>query len=163
MIIREGRKEDCISIMKMIKELAEYEHMSSSVHIDHTVLERDGFGEEKHFRTFVAENDSNELVGYCLYFYKYSTWQGKFIWMEDFYVKPSFRNKGVGMRLLQALATKAQTENCMRLEFAVLNWNQPSIDFYKRNGAVNLTEKEGWQMFRLTREYIDQLVKRTTK
>src|SRR5690348_6861343 len=100
--IREGIVEDCIAIEDMIKELAVYEKMPTGPQIDYKTLERDGFGDEKLFTTFVAEMmDSRQLVGYALFFNKYSTWNGKCLFMEDIYVKPEFRRLGIGDSLFK--------------------------------------------------------------
>lgn len=157
-IIRDGRKDDCIAIEEMIKELAVYEKMPNGPQIDHKVLERDGFGEERLFRTLVAQMvDDKQVVGYALYFYKYSTWVGKGLWMEDLYVKPQFRKLGIGRALVTGVAKKAAQESCDRLEWNCLDWNRSSIDFYKSLGAQDLTADEGWHTFRLSKQQIKDI------
>ena len=157
-IVRDGRKEDCIAIESMIKELAVYEKMPNGPEIDHKVLEKDGFGEERLFRTLVSQMvDTNQVVGYALYFYKYSTWVGKGLWMEDLYVKPEFRKLGIGKALVAGVAKKAAQESCDRLEWNCLDWNQTSIDFYKGLGAEDLTASEGWHTFRLDKQHIKEI------
>ncbi|XP_054155425.1 thialysine N-epsilon-acetyltransferase-like [Oppia nitens] len=161
--IREGVKDDCAAIEQLIKELAVYERMPDGPKIDRTILERDGFGDGptgRLFRTFVAQLDddnSKQIVGYALYFYKYSTWEGKGIWLEDLYVRPEYRGKSIGLSLFGAVANQAVLEDCCRLEWNCLDWNQSSICFYKKLNGVDLTESEGWHTFRLTPEHFRQL------
>lgn len=119
-------------------------------------LEEDGFGSEKFFSCFVAEwhgnsveGEDSAIVGYALYFFTYSTWEGRCIYMEDIYVKQKFRGSGIGTHLLKAVAQEGIRKRCCRLEFAVLDWNKPSIDFYISKGAINLTASEGWNKFRI--------------
>jgi len=132
--------------------------------IDVNVLEQDGFGSRPFFESFVAvAKESDEVVGYALYFYTYSTWQGKSLYLEDVYVQPLHRRKGVGLSFFQIVSTAAIQENCSRLNFSVLNWNKPSIDFYKSLGAVDLTSEEGWHSFRLNREFIEKLAQLKSK
>ncbi|XP_032784282.1 thialysine N-epsilon-acetyltransferase isoform X3 [Daphnia magna] len=121
-------------------------------------LEQDGFGTRPFFEAFVAvEKESNQIIGFALYFFTYSTWQGKSLYMEDIYVQLQHRRKGVGLSLLRSVSQVALSENCVRLNFSVLNWNSPSIEFYKSLGASDLTEKEGWHCFRMNRAEIEQL------
>ncbi|CAG2110685.1 unnamed protein product [Medioppia subpectinata] len=161
--IRVGVREDCAAIEGMIRELAVYEKMPDGPKIDRRVLETDGFDRsgDPLFRTFVAErtdNESRELIGFALYFYKYSTWEGKGLWMEDLYVKPEHRGSGVGYALLRAVAKQTADEGCARLEWNCLDWNHSSIEFYKKLKAVDLTEADGWHCFRLTAHQCSQLV-----
>nr|CAH0108026.1 unnamed protein product [Daphnia galeata] len=159
--IRKAIKEDCESIHRLIQELADYEKMPNGPQLDVKALEKDGFGIRPFFEAFVAySNELNQIVGFALYFFTYSTWQGKSLYMEDIYVQPQQRRKGVGLSLLRSVSQAALAENCLRLNFSVLNWNLPSIEFYKSLGALNLTEKEGWHCFRMNRCEMEQLAKR---
>ncbi|XP_048731757.1 thialysine N-epsilon-acetyltransferase-like isoform X2 [Ostrea edulis] len=134
--------------------------MEEQVNMKVETLREDGFGEEKYFQCFVAENqenDSSKLIGYVLYYYIYSTWEGKCIYMEDLYVSPAYRGRGIGSRLMGSVCKVAVEKKCARVHFAVLAWNKSSIDYYKRQGAVNLTETEDWHLFRLVGSAIDKM------
>ncbi|XP_014664869.1 PREDICTED: diamine acetyltransferase 2-like [Priapulus caudatus] len=128
------------------------------------VLKNDGFGDEKFFNCIVAESLDNEeqstLVGYCLYFYGYSTFEGKHLYMEDIYVHPGHRGKGCGSRMLQQLAQVAVTTNCCKIQFVVLNWNDQALKFYEKIGAVDLTAAEGWHLCRISRANSEKLAAR---
>jgi len=156
--VRKATKDDCGAIHQLIQELADYEKMPDGPKIDVKTLEQDGFGSRPFFESFVAvDKESNQIIGYALYFYTYSTWEGKSLYLEDVYVQPLHRSKGVGLLFFRVVSQAAVQENCSRLNFSVLNWNKPSIDFYKSLGAVDLTKEEGWHSFRLTREFIEIL------
>ncbi|XP_069687803.1 thialysine N-epsilon-acetyltransferase-like isoform X1 [Periplaneta americana] len=102
------------------------------------------------------ESSANTLLGYALYFYTYSTWKGKALYLEDLYITPSCRGQGLGSALFNRVAKRAFESGCCRLDFAVLNWN-PAQEFYKAKGAVNMTEEEGWHHYRLEREALEKL------
>lgn len=95
--------------------------------------------------------DSPLIIGYALCFYTYSTWEGKSLFMEDIYVKSSHRTHGVGKQMFTHVVQHAQKTNCSRLDFHVLDWN-PACKFYEKMSSVNLTAKEGWQLYRLHQE-----------
>ncbi|XP_052800691.1 thialysine N-epsilon-acetyltransferase-like [Mya arenaria] len=147
--VREAREDDCEGIATLIQELADYEKMPTGPKIGAETLRKDGFGPEKMFRCFVADDNAN-LVGYALYFFNYSTWEGVNVYLEDLYVTPSHRQQGVGVRLWKAVAKVAVERNCNRLDWVVLGWNKSSVEFYEAKGAVNLTQDEDWNLFRLT-------------
>jgi diamine N-acetyltransferase len=112
------------------------------------------------FYSFVAElteNGEKKIVGYTISFFSYSTWEGKSYFLEDLYVKSSYRKRGIGKKLFVENVKFAASENCSRFDFHVLNWN-PAKTFYEALGATNLTEKEGWEFFRLNRSEMNQLV-----
>ena len=160
--IRAAKKEDCQEIIRLIKELADYEKMPNGPKIDADILRRDGFDSpQPYFRCLVAENSDqpDKLVGYCLYFNVYSTWEGRSVYMEDLYVTPSMRGQGLGKRLWQELTRRALEEGCVRVNWACLDWNKPSIDFYIKQGARNLSAEEGWQDFRLDKAAMEAFVK----
>ncbi|KAK3094924.1 hypothetical protein FSP39_007931, partial [Pinctada imbricata] len=96
-----------------------------------------------------------KLIGYVLYYFTYSTWEGRSLYMEDLYVTPTWRGKGVGTQLWAYVSKVAVNKDCQRLDFTVLGWNKPSIDYYFRQGAFDLTAKEDWHMFRMKREHIE--------
>ncbi|UYV64535.1 SAT2 [Cordylochernes scorpioides] len=89
-------------------------------------------------------------VGYLLYFYTYSTFEGRMVFMEDLYVSPSYRQQGIGRALVKALCEEALSKGCCRFDFNVLDWNEPSIRFYKNLGAVNMTSAHNWNLYRLS-------------
>ena len=134
-----------------------------------TLVEDGGFSSSSQpfFHSFVAQinspaqsagdQGSSQVVGFVLYFFIYSTWEGKAIWMEDLFVKPEFRGKGIGAQLWKAVAEEAVTNKCCRIDFYVLDWNKSSIEFYHKQGAIDLTQTQGWHYFRLNRESIEKL------
>ncbi|XP_070213186.1 thialysine N-epsilon-acetyltransferase-like isoform X3 [Littorina saxatilis] len=163
--VREATVHDCEEIMRLIKELAEFEKLPEQVRITADVLRKDGFGEDRYFHCLVAEGTSPDgggegrvVVGFCLYYYIYSTWEGKSCYMEDLYVIPQCRGKGAGTAMWVEVTKIALSKGCCRLHWAVLDWNTPAIDLYKRRGGVDLTEKEGWHLFRMTKTVMEQFV-----
>ncbi len=138
--IRRADASDVGLILKFIRALAEYEHLERSVVATERDLLRDGFGAEPKFRCVIAEWNQAP-VGFALYFYNYSTFQGRpGIFLEDLFVSPEFRGKGIGKALLLHLAQLAVGENCGRYVWQVLDWNQPSIEFYQSLGAKLMGE-----------------------
>ncbi|KAF7408793.1 hypothetical protein HZH66_003330 [Vespula vulgaris] len=154
--IREAKREDCFAIRTLIQELADYEKMPNEPKIDYKTLERDGF-DTKHplFICYVATVDQ-QIIGYALAYYTYSTWGGRAMYLEDLYITPNFRRKRIGIKLLKTIAKKAKNNDCCRLDFAVLKWN-PAQEFYKSIGAINLTEETGWHQYRLTKAVLEKL------
>ncbi|XP_055790993.1 diamine acetyltransferase 2b isoform X2 [Salvelinus fontinalis] len=104
-------------------------------------------------------NDGYTVVGYALYFYTYSTWKGRSVYMEDLYVMPDFRGKGIGKGLMAKVAQVGVETQCVRLQLSVLEWNKPSLDFYIARGAEDLTAKEGWHFLRFDGQTLDTLAK----
>ncbi|GLV35772.1 uncharacterized protein CBL_01076 [Carabus blaptoides fortunei] len=146
--VRKAKREDMQHVMKLIEELATFENMPKHVKINATILERDGFDVPSPvFMCYVAESSHLEIVGYALFYYTYSTWLGKSVFLEDLYVQPTYRRRGIGKELFLTAAKEAYL-NKTRLDFQVLAWN-PAKEFYNNLGAVNLTETEHWQSFRL--------------
>ncbi len=133
-LIREGRKEDLPSVLLLIKELAEYEKAPQEVEITVAEMEKTGFGENPVFRFFVAENEAG-IIGIALYYIKYSTWKGPCIFLEDLIVTQSQRGKGIGTKLFEKMITVAKEMKVPRLEWQVLDWNEPAINFYKKYNA----------------------------
>ena len=152
--IREAVDDDLPLILRFIKDLAEYERMKDDVITTEAILKHSIFGEGSNTSVLLAfYND--EPVGFAIYFYNFSSFLGKKgIYLEDLFVQPDARGKGFGKALLIRLAEIARDENCGRLEWAVLDWNEPAIDFYKNLGAVQMDE---WTVFRLNREAIEIL------
>jgi diamine N-acetyltransferase len=120
----------------------------------------DNLSKNQLFISFVAEiseENQTKLVGYTISFFSYSTWQGKSYFLEDLYVKPSYRKLGIGKKLFTENAKFALEEKCSRFDFHVLDWN-PAKKFYESLGATNLTSKEGWEFFRLNQSEMESLV-----
>ncbi|WPP53573.1 GNAT family N-acetyltransferase [Catalinimonas niigatensis] len=155
-IIRQGIKADLPQVLELIKELAEFEREPHEVENTLEQLEEDGFGKQPVFEFFVAEDqESKKMVGLALYFYSYSTWKGKCIYLEDLIVTQLERGKGIGKRLLDRIIVKAKEENCYRVVWQVLDWNEPAIKFYKSLGADIPKE---WLTCRLVKKQIDSYV-----
>ncbi|QDK45104.1 N-acetyltransferase [Bdellovibrio sp. ZAP7] len=147
--IRKALKSDISTILNFIKLLADYEKLSHEVVATPQLLEEQIFGDKSPVQVLIAELDSKP-VGFALYFYNFSTFLGrKGIYLEDLFVLPETRGQGVGKSLLQALAVQAVAEGCGRVEWSVLDWNKPAIDFYKSIGAGPMDE---WTVYRLTGE-----------
>lgn len=133
-IIRRATPADVPSIYQLIVELAEYEKALHEVKNTPEQLLKDGFGEQPLYGTIVAEV-SGEVVGMSLYYYRYSTWKGKRLYLEDLIIKEPYRGYGLGKRLLEATVEEARQTQCSGLMWQVLDWNEPSIEFYKKFGA----------------------------
>ena len=132
--IRSGRKEDLPRVMELIRELAEFERAPHEVTNTVEDLERDGFGANPVYGFFVAEmNDT--IIGLSLYYWRYSTWKGKRLYLEDIIVTESERGKGAGKALFDRTMAKALEENCTGMMWQVLEWNEPAINFYKNYGS----------------------------
>lgn len=139
MIIRKATIQDMPAVLDLIKELALYEKEPEAVVVTIADLERDGFSENPLFNCFVAEMETN-IVGLALYYYRYSTWKGKTIHLEDLIVKEKNRGSSVGFQLYKAVINQGKQDKVRRVEWAVLNWNQSAIDFYKKSGAKVLDD-----------------------
>lgn len=151
--IRKAERTDIPVVLELIKELAEYEKMSDDVVATPKLLEEWIFDKEK-AQVLLGEADG-EIVGMALYFYNFSTFLGRAgIYLEDLFVKPSMRGSGMGKAQLTQLARIAVEEGCGRMEWSCLNWNAPSIGFYKSLGAVPMDE---WTVYRLTGDVLDEL------
>lgn len=135
MNIRKGTKEDMPAVLELITELAVFENEPNAVSITVDDLVRDGFGENPLFYTFVAEEEG-EVIGMALFYYRYSTWKGKTIHLEDLVVKENMRGTGAGSALYKEVIKFAKAEGVRRVEWVVLDWNTHAVDFYKRSGAT---------------------------
>lgn len=118
-------------MLELIKELAEYEKAPNEVTNTLEMMERDGFGGESIFGFFVAEVDS-EIVGMALFYWRYSTWKGKRLYLEDIIVSEKERGRGIGKDLFERVMRHAVEKNCTGMMWQVLNWNDPAINFYKK-------------------------------
>jgi len=146
-LIRQAVEEDIPLILSFIKELAEYEKLLDQVKVTEELLKESLFG-EKHFVEVLIAEYKGEPAGQALFFHNFSTFVGRpGIYLEDLYVRPHLRGHGIGKALLQAVINLAKERNCGRVEWAVLDWNKPSINFYKSIGANPMNE---WIIFRLT-------------
>ncbi len=134
MNIRKGRIEDMPAVLGLIKELATFEKEPQAVVVTVNELERDGFGVKPLFHTFIAE-ENDEIVGMALYYYRYSTWKGKTIHLEDLIVKEEKRGVGLGFKLYSEVIAQGKYDGVRRIEWNVLDWNTPAIDFYEKSGA----------------------------
>lgn len=134
--VRKARKKDMASVLLLIRELAAYEKAPQEVKVTAKELVKDGFGKEKVFDCFVAENEKNKIVGIALYYIKYSTWKGKCIYLDDIVVTKSMRGEGIGKKLFDAVVAVAKKMKVRKLEWQVLNWNKPAIGFYKKYSTV---------------------------
>lgn len=152
--IRAATEADVPIILSLIRELAEYERAPDAVVATEAGLREVFFGPKRSAKVLLAlEND--EPVGFAVYFHNFSTWLGRpGLYLEDLFVRPGVRGKGYGRALLERLAEIARERGCGRMEWAVLDWNDPAIQFYRKLGAEPLTE---WTVFRLTEEGIAKL------
>jgi GNAT superfamily N-acetyltransferase len=147
--LRPATREDVPLLLQLIRDLATYEREPEAVVATEASLLRDGFGPEPRYRAIVAEWDS-EPAGFALWFFNYSTWLGKpGLYLEDLFVRPAMRGKGIGKTLLCELAAIAVREGCGRFQWQVLDWNEPSIRFYEELGAKTMKE---WSTMRVEGE-----------
>ncbi len=152
--IRPATVEDAALLKTFIRELADYEHGLEFVSISEADIVRDGFGARPEFRAVIAEWNGDP-AGYAVFFEVYSTWQGRpAVFLEDVFVRPQFRTKGIGKELMAHVAAIARKENCYGVKWEVLDWNQLAIDFYKSIGAEFRNE---WRSMSLTREPLERL------
>ena len=131
MIIRPGKKSDIPQVFQLIKALAEYEKALDKVSNTVEKLEEDGFGPNPVYELFVAEIENN-IVGIALTYYRFSTWRGKVMYLEDLIVKEHMRRKGIGKKLFDMVLDHAKVTRCVGLSLQVLDWNDLGINFYKK-------------------------------
>ena len=152
--IREASAGDVPLILSLICELAEYERLSHEVVATEDALRECLFGEHRYAEVLIAEHDGTP-AGFALFFHNFSTFLGKpGLYLEDLYVRPAFRGAGIGKRLLVHLARLAKGRGCGRLEGCVLDWNEPSIGFYKGLGAVPMDD---WTVYRVSGPALEDL------
>lgn len=152
--IRPATEEDVSLILSFIKELAEYERLSGEVVATEDSLRRSLFGERRFAEALIAEL-GDEPAGFALFFHTFSTFLGRpGIYLEDLYVRPEFRGSGIGRALLVHLARLAKERGCGRLEWSVLDWNEPAIGFYRGTGAAPVS---GWTVYRVTGRALEGL------
>ena len=154
--IRPANLNDVPLLTALIRELAEFERLSQEAIVTEDDIARDGFGAHAKFRAVIAEWDG-QTAGYALFFEFYSTFQGRAgLFLEDIFVRPEFRKKGIGKALLAHVAAIAWEEDYFCLRWEVLNWNTPAIDFYRGLGAVFLEE---WKAACLIGDALQAVVK----
>ncbi|MFN3201108.1 MAG: GNAT family N-acetyltransferase [Bradymonadia bacterium] len=152
--IRFATPDDAQTIHRFVCELAVYEKEPDAVEVTPEILREQLNSDRPPFECLIAE-DGDEPVGMALFFHNYSTWRGKRgLYLEDLYVTPSARGRGFGLALLKALARIARERDCARMEWSVLDWNTPAIEFYEALGAKPMSE---WTTFRLTGEALEKL------
>lgn len=152
---RYADRKDLALILRFIKGLAEYEHMSNEVVADEKILKEWIFDKQKAEVIFALAD--NREVGFALFFHNFSTFLGKAgIYLEDLYVQPEYRGKGYGKAILKKLASIAVERGCGRLEWSCLDWNKPSIDFYLSLGAEPMTD---WTVYRIAGDGLSELGK----
>ena len=151
--IRKGERKDIPDVLKLIKELAVYEKAPDEVVTTVDELTEDGFGVKPVFDVIVAEMDK-KVVGFALYYTSYSTWKGKALYLEDFIVNEPYRKHGIGKMLFDEVLKVAKERKVRRMEWQVLDWNEPAINFYKK---YNATLDDEWLNGRLFYDDIQEL------
>uniref|UniRef100_A0A7N5KDQ1 Diamine acetyltransferase 1 n=1 Tax=Ailuropoda melanoleuca TaxID=9646 RepID=A0A7N5KDQ1_AILME len=132
-VIRPATAADCSDILRLIKELAKYEYMEEQV---------------------MLTEKGHSIVGFAMYYFTYDPWIGKLLYLEDFFVMSDYRGFGIGSEILKNLSQVAMKCRCSSMHFLVAEWNEPSINFYKRRGASDLSSEEGWRLFKIDKEYL---------
>ena len=150
MIIRKGVKKDIPQVLDLIKELAEFENAPDQVTNTVERLENDGFGNQPVYDLFVAESE-NKIIGMAITYFRYSTWKGKNLYIEDFIINKKFRREGIGLKIFEEIKKFAKNTSCVGISLQVLDWNKIGINFYKKlnmkfdkewiNCNLNLDEK----------------------
>ena len=158
MIIRKALKKDMPCVLELIQELAIFEKEPDAVVVTVDDLVSDGFSEQPLFQCFVAEVE-NEIIGMALFYYRYSTWKGKTIHLEDLIVKESKRGTGAGFALYKEIIQQGKAENVRRIEWNVLDWNTPAIDFYEKSGAKVLGD---WRVVHMDENGITNFISLNT-
>lgn len=148
MALRRATEADLDTIIELIHGLAEYEREPEAVRLDRETFRDHLFGPRPYAEVILAETEAGASAGFALFFHNFSTWEGKpGIYLEDLFVRPEFRGHGYGKALLVELARLAVERDCARLEWSVLDWNEPSIQFYKALGA---RPQDEWTTYRVT-------------
>jgi GNAT superfamily N-acetyltransferase len=145
--IRKAVKEDCNQMMELVRELALYEKYSDEVTVDFNHFVESGFGSQPIWWAFVATSpqpspEGEEVIGFALYYIRFSTWKGQRMYLEDLLVTEKMRGKGIGRLLFNELVIEAKEKNLSGIAWQVLDWNEPAINFYKKLGDVEFSS--GW-------------------
>ncbi|GAA4275255.1 GNAT family N-acetyltransferase [Aquimarina gracilis] len=153
-IIRDAVEADMPQVLELIRELAVFEKEPDAVEVTVQELVKEGFGETPLFHCFVAEVD-HKIVGIALVYYRFSTWKGRSIHLEDLIVKESMRGTGLGSALYAQVMKYAKAKGVRRVEWVVLDWNQNAIDFYEKSGATLLKD---WYLVQMNEEGVHKFV-----
>ena len=156
--IRKANSDDVKDILRLLIELAVYEKEPDAVKVTEQELIRDGFGENPKYQCILAEID-NTIVGLAFYTPRYSTWVGDTLHLEDLIVTEKMRGKGIGTVLYKSFLEEAKRRDVNRVEWSVLNWNKPAIDFYKKTGAI-IDGLDQWKIVRMNKQIIDDYLSR---
>ncbi len=154
-IIRQAEKKDLPQILNLIKELAAFEKEPDAVEVDVNILENEGFGNNPLFNCFVAEVNG-KIEGMALVYFRFSTWKGRTVHLEDLIVREEMRGTGLGSALYKKVIEFAVEKGVKRTEWVVLDWNKPAIDFYKRSGA---TVFDNWNTVQMDENAMKNFVK----
>ena len=154
MIIRKATQKDMPFVLELIQELATFEKEPDAVVVTVADLVRDGFSEHPLFHCYVAEKE-NTIIGMALFYYRYSTWKGKTIHLEDLIVKADQRGSGAGFALYKEIIKQGKKDKVRRIEWNVLDWNAPAIDFYEKSGAKVLGD---WCVVQMDESGIEQFL-----
>lgn len=153
-IIRPAQRKDMLQVLGLIKELAVFEKEPDAVEVTLKDLENDGFGDLPAFKCFVAETE-NKIVGIAIIYDRYSTWKGRIIHLEDLIVSKSLRGNGIGTALLNEVVKYAHNLGLRRINWEVLDWNEPAIKFYEANGAKVMRD---WDVVQMDKEAIKNYI-----
>tara|TARA_B100001971_G_C18229810_1_gene563120 strand:+ start:1280 stop:1768 length:489 start_codon:yes stop_codon:yes gene_type:complete len=153
--IRQGIKKDLPSVLKLIKELAEYENSLDQATITLKELENDGFGDHPWYWFLVAEKGS-KIIGVSFYWVRYSTWKGKILFLEDFVITKKYRMKGIGSKLFEETIKTCQKLDVNGMSWQVLDWNVLAMNFYKKYNA-DINKNNQWVDGKLTKKQIDKI------
>ena len=154
MMIRKATEKDMPFVLELIQELATFEKEPNAVVVTVADLVRDGFSEHPLFHCYVAEKE-NTIIGMALFYYRYSTWKGKTIHLEDLIVKADQRGSGAGFALYKEIIKQGKKDKVRRIEWNVLDWNTPAIDFYEKSGAKVLDD---WRVVQMDESGIERFL-----
>lgn len=152
--IRDARKEDCVRLLELVRELAVYERAPDEVSVTLHEFEEAGFGQNPVWKAFVAESDGI-IQGFGLYYIRYSTWKGCRLYLEDLLVTEQMRGKGIGKLIFDKLIEEAVEKGFNGMSWQVLDWNEPAINFYKK---YNAPLDGGWLNVSLSKEQLSNFI-----